>query len=106
MHTLQAEGHDTKALWEQIGQLCVKTLISVQPHLEHTYFTCRQRSDDSGFGCFELLGFDVIIDHKLKRERAGRESDASPSCHSPSPACSPPQPTRACSCAKSPTACV
>ena len=42
MQTLAAEGHDTDALWEDIGELCVKTLISVQPHLEHTYFTCRQ----------------------------------------------------------------
>ena len=66
MHTLEREGVDTETLWEQIGELCVKTIISVQPHLEHTYFTCRQRSDDTGFGCFELLGFDVIIDHKLK----------------------------------------
>ena len=66
MATLRAEGHDTTRLWQLIGELCVKTLISVQPHLEHTYYSCRQRSDDPGFGCFELLGFDVMIDHKLR----------------------------------------
>ena len=52
METLRGLGHDTDALWEAIGQLVVKTLVAVQPHLEHTYFTCRQRSNDAGFGCF------------------------------------------------------
>ena len=53
METLRSMGHDTAKLWEAIGQLVTKTLVSVQPHLEHTYYTCRQRSDDAGFGCFE-----------------------------------------------------
>ena len=66
METLRGLGHDTDALWEAIGQLVVKTLVAVQPHLEHTYFTCRQRSNDAGFGCFEVLGFDVIFDHQLR----------------------------------------
>ena len=25
-----------------------------------------QRSEDAGASCFELLGFDVLLDHKLK----------------------------------------
>ena len=55
METLRGMGHDTDTLWEEIGKLVTKTLVSVQPHLEHTYYTCRQRSDDAGFGCFEVL---------------------------------------------------
>ena len=66
MHTLAEEGHDTNALWNAIGEVCVKTLISVQPHLEHTYGTCRRKSDDAGSGCFELLGFDIMFDHKMR----------------------------------------
>ena len=66
MRTLADEGHDTQALWTAIGEVCVKTIISVQPHLEHTYFTCRRRSEDAGFGCFELLGFDIMMDHKMR----------------------------------------
>ena len=66
MRTLAEDGHDVEKLWEQIGQVCVKTIISVQPHLEHTYFTCRGRSEDAGSGCFELLGFDIMMDHKLR----------------------------------------
>ena len=86
METLRGMGHDTIKLWEAIGQLVTKTLVSVQPHLEHTYYTCRQRSDDAGFGCFEVLhplscfhplpghpgpwlrvgmpGFDLMFDHQ------------------------------------------
>mgnify|MGYP001974724436 CR=1 FL=1 len=56
METLATEGHDVDALWQRIGELCVKTLISVQPHLEHTYFTCRGRADDAGSGCSRVLG--------------------------------------------------
>ena len=66
LRTLAGEGVDTAALWQAIGELCVKSIIAVQPHLEHTYFTCRQRSDDPGFGCFELLGFDIMIDSKMR----------------------------------------
>ena len=68
METLAAEGHDTAALWKRIGEVCVKTIISVQPHLEHTYFTCRRgrAEEDAGSGCFELLGFDIMMDHKLR----------------------------------------
>jgi hypothetical protein len=51
---------------QEISQLCVKTIISVQPHLLHTYQTCRPRAEDSGSACFELLGFDVLLDHTLK----------------------------------------
>lgn len=66
LETLRGLGHDVDTLWEEIGKLVVKTLVSVQPHLEHTYFSCRQRSDDAGFGCFEVLGFDVIFDYQLR----------------------------------------
>jgi hypothetical protein len=60
LSTLRADGHDVDALWESIGQLCVKTVISVQPHLEHTYFSARQPSDDAGFGCFEVSQYSQI----------------------------------------------
>ena len=31
MRTLTADGHDVKKLWRDIGEVCVKTLISVRP---------------------------------------------------------------------------
>ena len=66
MRTLAEDGHDVCKLWQDIGEVCVKTIISVQPHLEHTYGTCRRKTDDAGSGCFELLGFDIMFDHKMR----------------------------------------
>ena len=83
MNTLRAEGHDVDRLWKDIGEVCVKTIISVQPHLEHTYFTCRQRSDDPGFGCFELLGFDIMMDYKLRPSLLEINHSPSFTCDSP-----------------------
>lgn len=58
-------GHDTGKLWEKIKDIVVKTLCAVQPSLAHTYKAC-QPDDPSNGMCFEILGFDIILDHKLK----------------------------------------
>ena len=42
-----------------------KTLLSVQKELSHNYHT-NQPGDDDGHMCFELLGFDIMLDHALK----------------------------------------
>ena len=83
MARLAAEGADVDALWEAIGELVVKTMVSVQPHLEHTYYTARQRSDDVGYSCFELLGFDVLFDHKLRPYLLEVNHSPSFTCDSP-----------------------
>ena len=43
----------------------MKTLISVQQELSHSYRTS-QPSDFENRMCFELLGFDVILDSKMR----------------------------------------
>ena len=83
MARLAAEGADVDALWGAIGELVVKTMVSVQPHLEHTYYTARQRSDDVGYSCFELLGFDVLFDHKLRPYLLEVNHSPSFTCDSP-----------------------
>ena len=83
MARLAAEGADVDALWEAIGERVVKTMVSVQPHLEHTYYTARQRSDDVGYSCFELLGFDVLFDHKLRPYLLEVNHSPSFTCDSP-----------------------
>lgn len=75
------QGHDTAALMERIQQLVVKTVLPVAPHLAHTYFmaTSRQQASHRAGGgsvgggraaassrCFELLGFDVLLDDQLQ----------------------------------------
>lgn len=58
-------GHDIVSLKRSIFDLIVKTLCSVQPSLAHVYKSC-QPEDRSNSCCFEILGFDVLLDHWLK----------------------------------------
>ena len=64
----EAEGqevHDT--IWNQMRDLIVKTLIMALPHLDHNYRACRSRSSSENYRqCFEILGFDIMLDKKLK----------------------------------------
>ncbi|CAG9315026.1 unnamed protein product [Blepharisma stoltei] len=61
---LEENGYDVVKLKSKIDDMIIKTLCSVQPNLRHHYHSC-QPDDYSNSMCFELLGFDVILDHKL-----------------------------------------
>jgi tubulin polyglutamylase TTLL6/13 len=65
MDMLRDRGFDVDKLWDQIAKSIIKTLVSVQPMLAHTYRSC-QPDDFTNSMCFEILGFDVILDHKFK----------------------------------------
>ena len=43
----------------------VKTFCSVQPILSHHYKSCQPENHINNM-CFEVLGMDVILNHKLK----------------------------------------
>lgn len=62
---LESQGKDTKTLWKEIKKLIIKTFCSVQPILAHTYKAC-QPDDPYNNMCFEILGFDIMLDHQLK----------------------------------------
>lgn len=62
---LESEGEDVQMLQKKIDELIVKTMISIQPSLAHVYHSC-QPEDYENSMCFEILGFDVMIDSKLK----------------------------------------
>jgi len=45
--------------------MILKTLLSVQPQLAHSYKACTP-THAGNRSCFELLGFDILIDKKFK----------------------------------------
>ncbi|KAJ7987564.1 hypothetical protein DPEC_G00327790 [Dallia pectoralis] len=57
--------YDTGKLWLDIEDVIIKTLISAHPVLKHNYHTCFP-NHAVGSACFEILGFDVLLDHRLK----------------------------------------
>lgn len=61
----QEKNLDFNALWEEIKQIAIKTLISIQPILKHRY-NSMQPNDHTGSMCFEILGFDILVDENQK----------------------------------------
>lgn len=62
---MQEEGKDSAGLWDDICDIVVKTMCTAQPHLAKTY-KAGQGYDYFNGMCFEVLGFDVLIDEDLK----------------------------------------
>ncbi|XP_061594375.1 tubulin polyglutamylase TTLL7 [Cololabis saira] len=64
---LRSNDYDVTKLWGDISELVVKTLIVAEPHVLHAYRMCRPgQPPGSDSVCFEVLGFDIILDRKLK----------------------------------------
>lgn len=61
---LKENGHDVEALMKKIEKFIIKMFCSVQPILAHNYASCQPQSYKNDM-CFELLGLDVLLDHKL-----------------------------------------
>lgn len=49
----------------EINEIIVKTLCLAQPHVFHLFRSCQPDDMDNAL-CFQILGFDIMIDHKLK----------------------------------------
>jgi len=62
---LEGIGINVKRIWAEIEDLVVKTMISIQPILKQNY-VLSQSNDPYNQMCFEILGFDVILDNRLK----------------------------------------
>lgn len=58
-------GVNVQTLWSEIDDLIVKTFISGLPYLQHSYRISFPFHDIVS-ACFELLGFDIILDEHLK----------------------------------------
>jgi len=65
MKHLKDEGHNVALLMKKIKRLIIKTFAVGQPRLLQHYRSS-QPNDFYGQMCFEILGFDVLIDTKMK----------------------------------------
>ncbi|CCW67688.1 unnamed protein product [Phytomonas sp. Hart1] len=62
---LESQGYSTSDFWDRVGSLVVKTIMSAQPKICRVYNACFPAYNE-GYTCFEVLGFDVLVDSKLK----------------------------------------
>lgn len=82
LEAMEEEGVDTNVLMHQMHDIIIKTIITVQPSLSHVYKSC-QPDDVENNKCFEVLGFDIMIDEDAKPWLL--EVNASPSFATESP---------------------
>ncbi|XP_059813762.1 tubulin polyglutamylase TTLL13-like [Hypanus sabinus] len=62
---MESNAYDLERLWSSIEDVVIKTILSAYPALKHNYITCFPKHV-SGSACFQILGFDVLLDHALK----------------------------------------
>ncbi|XP_040885483.1 tubulin polyglutamylase ttll6 [Toxotes jaculatrix] len=62
---LESSSCNTEKMWNDIEDVIIKTLISAHPILKHNYHTCFPNHTTAS-ACFEILGFDVLLDHRLR----------------------------------------
>lgn len=64
---LRRHDYDVPFLWRNISDMIIKTMIVSHPHVLHAYRMCRPgQAPISDSVCFEVLGFDVLLDRKLR----------------------------------------
>ena len=64
---LRRHDYDVAYLWRNITDIIIKTLIVAHPHVLHAYRMCRPgQTAGSDSVCFEVLGFDILLDRKLR----------------------------------------
>ncbi|KAH0626768.1 hypothetical protein JD844_001954 [Phrynosoma platyrhinos] len=62
---MEQNGYETEKIWKDIEDVVIKTLISAHPIIKHNYLTCFP-NHTTWSACFEILGFDILLDRKLK----------------------------------------
>ena len=66
---MAAAGHDLQPIWRRIEDLVVLSLLAIVPQLKHQYSMARPQGDPDSV-CFELLGYDVLVDEHKRWARA------------------------------------
>jgi hypothetical protein len=62
---LREQGQSPEKFWERVHHMIIKTIIAAQPQMTHVYNSCFPHSND-GYTCFEVLGFDILVDDRVK----------------------------------------
>lgn len=62
---MESHGYNLEQIWRDIEDVIIKTIISAHPVIKHNYHTCFPNHTLNS-ACFEILGFDVLLDRKLK----------------------------------------
>ncbi|XP_062994099.1 tubulin polyglutamylase TTLL6 isoform X2 [Elgaria multicarinata webbii] len=62
---MEENGYETEQIWKDIDDVVIKTLVSAHPIIRHNYLTCFP-NHTMWSACFEILGFDILLDRKLK----------------------------------------
>jgi hypothetical protein len=62
---LYKEGADPDRIWVEIKDIVVKTMLLGQPYMAHIYNSCQPDDLDNSM-CFQVLGFDIMIDKYFK----------------------------------------
>jgi len=62
---LLKKNYNVHEMWSNIDDVIVKTVIAAHPILKHNYHACFPAHDFT-YACFELLGFDILLDYRLK----------------------------------------
>lgn len=61
---IQDDGHDIIELKKKINDIFIKTMITGYPNLSGTLLSVHPDNFANDM-CFEILGFDIMVDHKL-----------------------------------------
>lgn len=62
---LSDHDYSVTEFWAAVDDSIIKTVISAWPVLKHNYHLCFPKHDQIQ-ACFQLLGFDILVDWKLK----------------------------------------
>jgi tubulin polyglutamylase TTLL6/13 len=65
LEKLEEDGLNSRKLIRRIDDIILKTLCTVQPFLAHQYRAC-QPNDSYSAICFQILGFDIFLDSRLR----------------------------------------
>jgi tubulin polyglutamylase TTLL5 len=60
---LESQGVDLDLLWSRIYDVIIKSLLSIDPVVINNF---KRMGFDKAANCFELFGFDILIDSNLK----------------------------------------